>query len=516
MKKIAFLILILSFIFQNCEDPNKGKEFAIFNGQTIGAYLEEHQEFSLWVSLLKKTNLFNSLTVQNTFTCFAVRNEAVQAYLASKNCGSVEELDEETAAYLVRYHTVMNNIYKSESMSNGKLADTTASGDYLITRYTEGGQILVNESAKLVSRDLEMTNGILHVIDAVLDPVVETAWQVLQRNEKYSIFAEAVEKTGYVNTLNDIRLATNARNYVTVFVVPDEQFKAAGIANFEQLADTFAFGNTHYTDSLNLLNKFVGYHIMKGMNSFNDLAEFDSDKKLKNVSTYAIGELLMIEDISGELIFNRDYNGVGFRLGSAYNIQARNGILHEMDGTMPIFSPSPTYFKLEFTDATYFPEFAGLSWYHKGSSAGQGKTDYLTTEDFPYIRWQTVPEGGGRVWYETRATWSGFFDNYDVLAANMGSVGWWEMDLPSIVKGKYKVAFQYHFAVGRGTYQVSFDGKNVGAPVVFGATGSTYTKKISDMGIVNFTETGEHTIRFTVVSPGNMELDYITFTPVND
>lgn len=524
MRKITYLILLaFSVLLFNCEDPNKDKDFAIFDGVSVGTWLESNPDFSLWTALLKRTDLFGALTVKNTFTCFAARNSAVQAYLEKNNCTSVDELEIETARYLMRYHTIVGLKIEAAAMSNGKLADTTASGDYLVTKYTEGSVIYVNDSSRIVTKDVQMLNGVLHVLDRVLDPIMDPVWTVLSDNPEYSLFAEAVQKTGYDKKLSEIRLNTGAKSYTTLFVVPNDVFHANNIEKFEDLVDLYAFGRTDFTDSTNLLNKYVGYHMIQGVNSFNDLAKFDTEKKLKNISTYASNELIMIEDIKGILYFNKDEDldgdgeaDGGYRLRSKYNIQGRNGLIHEIDGLMPVYSPDPTTFKLEFTDASYFPEFTSLSWYHKSSSSGQGKTNYLNLTDvneFPYIRWKTMPEGGGSVWYETRSTWGNFFDNADVLAANMGSVGWWEMDIPAIVKGKYKVSFKHHLAHARGTYQVSFDGKNVGAPVVFGKA-NTYTNKITDLGIVNFAETSTHTIRFTVVNPGFMEIDYITFEPV--
>lgn len=189
MRKITYLIVLaFSVLLFNCEDPNKDKDFAIFDGVSAGAWLESQPEFSLWTALLKRTNMFNALTVKNTFTCFAAKNAAVEEYLKKKlgtDRASIEDLDLETARYLVRYHNIVGLQIETSAMTNGKLADTTASGDYLVTKFTEGGVIYVNDSSRIVGKDIPMINGVLHVLDKVMDPVVDPVWVLLNETPEY-------------------------------------------------------------------------------------------------------------------------------------------------------------------------------------------------------------------------------------------------------------------------------------------------------------------------------------------
>ena len=173
---------------------------------------------------------------------------------------------------------------------------------------------------------------------------------------------------------------------------------------------------------------------------------------------------------------------------------------------MPGFVPKLSTVKIEFSDKNYFPEYAAISFYRSG-----GGTYDLDTVNFPYVRWYTIPEGVGKVQNHRRTGWGIKLDYTDVVQVNLGSIGWVEFDLPTIVKGKYRVSLNYHYAMDRGSYQFSFDpkngdsGKNIGAPVDFKSTG--YSGKLSTLGIINFTETSGHTLRATVVRSGLMELE---------
>ena len=230
----------------------------------------------------------------------------------------------------------------------------------------------------------------------------------------------------------------------------------------------------------------------------------------------ANNEMIMVEDVSNEVVINRDstLNQFVHIVDTVYNKQAINGIYHEIDHLMPVFVPKLSTVKIEFSDKNYFPEYAAISFYRSG-----GGTYDLDTVNFPYVRWYTIPEGVGKVQYHRRTGWGIKLDYTDVVQVNLGSIGWVEFDLPTIVKGKYRVSLNYHYAKDRGSYQFSFDpkngdsGKNIGAPVDFKSTG--YSGKLSTLGIINFTETSGHTLRATVVRSGLMELDYILFEPVN-
>ncbi|MGL5683759.1 MAG: fasciclin domain-containing protein [Marinifilaceae bacterium] len=518
MKKyITYTILFSLLSFLGCESASSDESFAKEEGMTIGDYLESNRDFSLWTSLLKSAKLFDALTVRNTFTCFVPTNATVDAYAKELNLASLDEMKPADLIHLLKYHVIEGTQYQRIQMKNGKLADTTASGDYLISKYSGDLNVVINDRASLVGTEIKTSNGLIHIVDKCLDPITESVKDIVATESRYSLFNELVQITG-VDTayMQNIYNALGNKYYVTLFVVSNDVFKSEEIESVEDLIERFSPHRDDYTNKQNPLNKYAAYHLISGMQSFSDLADFEQGPRVKNIATLAKGELITVQD-NGTFSINYDEESDQpiLTFGKTnYNIMARNGMIHEVTGIMPIYSPKPVSFKLELTDGSYFPEFTGLEWYRKGSSSGQGKTNNLTMEAFPFIRYETIPENTGRIWYETRSTWTGgYFDNADVLAANCGPVGWWEMDLPAIIKGKYKVKMQIHKAVSRGVWQLSVNGVKVGAPIQFVGTG--YTKTTVDVGVVNLRETGAPTIRFTVVSAGQMEVDYIIFEPVN-
>lgn len=514
MRKVALYIglLLLMLCTTQCDDKLKDDVLTVYDEQPIGLFLESKEEFSEWVEMLKYTGYFNALNVKDQYTCFVPTNEAVRTYLQEKNYASIRAIPLDVARYIVRYSVIASTQnYYSSAFGNGKLQDSTASGDYLITKFRAGGvnAIYVNDVARIVSKDVEVTNGVIHVIDKVLDPVLRTLKDVVETEPSYSIFREALRLTGLDVVLDQIYV-DGRKNYRTLLMVPDEVFAAdpAAITNIQGLIRELGAGTDGYTLKDNPLFKYVAYHLVVSNSAVSDLAEFPENATSKNVVTMAEGELFNVSDIKGELFLNRDSEGkqiIRFRDGRT-DIQARNGFVHEVDQVMRVYSPEPSVVLFEFTD---YAEFRALPIFRVINSGVNNQKESFTRETAPQeIRWMTIPDGNCSLAYENRTSWGNLL-YMDAVTVSLGNVGWIEFDLPQIVKGKYKVSLGKGNYGSRGTYQIILDGARLGSALYFGGGGSY----LQELGQVNFKTTSSHTIRFSVVKNGGMEVDYILFEP---
>lgn len=527
MKKNIIIWFALLLLFANCEDPDKGSNFTVMEGNPIANYLDSEGTYREWCDLLKRLDLFNALNLDGTSTCFVPKQEAFRRYMDKNGYASVNDIPTDVATYLVKYHIISTRDYLTRNFPNGKLRDTTESGDYLITEYSGGSTIWVNGVAKIVQQDIACTNGHVQVISEVLEPVMETVWGKLQQEQRYSIFKEAVSLTGYDQKLDRIRQQGNSgREYSTLFVVNDSVFNAYGVEDIDGLKNLLNCNTTDYTDVSNPLNQFVGYHILNALYSFNDLANYETTNMpngKKEKILYPIGDrqTALIEDISGQLIINRE-NGGGTVLDlSRMNYLLRNGVVHEINNLMMPFEPAPITFVFEFTDYEHVPPFASVSNY-RTTVSGNFST-VLDPEIFKdYMRWESVPQGAAyvtyKVWYGTWNVGSGFpsgseanFLYADQLAVNTGNIGWIEINTPVIIKGKYKLKIRTPIGPTRGTYQVFFDGEKAGSPLV--AEGG-YSNKTHELGDFEFRETKKHVVRLASVKSGIIELDFIMFEPI--
>ena len=119
--------------------------------------------FTTLVAAVEAAGLVDTLKGEGPFTVFAPTDEAFAALPE----GTVEGLlaDPDALAAILTYHVVAGKVMSTD-LSDGMMAATVNGAE--ITIGTEGG-VTVND-ANVVTADIEATNGVIHVIDAVILP----------------------------------------------------------------------------------------------------------------------------------------------------------------------------------------------------------------------------------------------------------------------------------------------------------------------------------------------------------
>src|SRR6056297_2754202 len=139
--------------------------FAGGHSKDIVATAQEAGSFGTLLAAVEAAGLVETLQGEGPFTVFAPTDEAFAALPE----GTVEELlkpeniDQLTA--ILTYHVVPGKVMSSD-LSNDMSAETVQGGT--VTIMTEGG-VTVN-GANVVTADVEASNGVIHVIDAVIMP----------------------------------------------------------------------------------------------------------------------------------------------------------------------------------------------------------------------------------------------------------------------------------------------------------------------------------------------------------
>lgn len=133
---------------------------------TIVEIAAGNDDFSTLVAAVKAADLAEVLQGEGPYTVFAPTNEA----FAALPDGTVDMLlkpeNKDKLVEVLTYHVVAGEVYAKDVVTLDS-ATTVQGGDVKIT--TQDGKVMV-DNAHVVSSDIAASNGVIHVIDAVILP----------------------------------------------------------------------------------------------------------------------------------------------------------------------------------------------------------------------------------------------------------------------------------------------------------------------------------------------------------
>jgi len=185
------------FILTGCE---KEEQMTPVSDMTIAEYALSDDNFSILVQALTKAELVNVLNGEGNFTVFAPTNAAFTALFAQLEISGISDLSKETLTPILLYH-VLGTEAKSSMITTGYYSTLSpAQGSYLSLKVDVSSGVKLNKNTNVTTADVDVKNGVIHVIDKVLLPpsVVDQALA----NDSFSILVQAVVKAGLVETLS--------------------------------------------------------------------------------------------------------------------------------------------------------------------------------------------------------------------------------------------------------------------------------------------------------------------------
>ncbi|WP_415182817.1 fasciclin domain-containing protein [Phaeovulum sp.] len=122
-------------------------------------------DFTTLVAAVQAAGLVDTLKGDGPFTVFAPTDAAFAALPA----GTVDDLlkpeNKDKLTAILTYHVVPGKVMSTD-LSNNMMAKTAQGSEVTIT--TDGGAKV--DGANITAADIEATNGVIHVIDAVILP----------------------------------------------------------------------------------------------------------------------------------------------------------------------------------------------------------------------------------------------------------------------------------------------------------------------------------------------------------
>jgi transforming growth factor-beta-induced protein len=194
----GMIALMGIFILTGCEKSEDDMKQAA--DMTIAEYASSDANFSILVQALAKADLVNVLNGTGNFTVFAPTNDAFTALFNELGISGIDALSRETLTPILLYH-VLGTEAKSSMISTGYYSTLSpAQGSTLSLKVDVSSGVKLNKTANVTTADVDVKNGVIHVIDKVLLPpsVVDQALN----NDSFSILVQAVVKANLVDVLN--------------------------------------------------------------------------------------------------------------------------------------------------------------------------------------------------------------------------------------------------------------------------------------------------------------------------
>ncbi|MFC2079997.1 fasciclin domain-containing protein [Bacteroidota bacterium] len=514
---VLFTFSLLIFTVESC-DTTVPQAFIGDDVITISKYIENNPEnYSKFWELMVSTNMEITLSAYNPddpgnnggYTLFLPTNAAFDQYISdSEKYSSFTELlnDKDFANLLVRYHLINAKI-ESNDFPFGDLPDTTVTGDLLTIEFDDSKDTtvyLINSTAPVIRTNIELTNGYIHVLGSVLNPIAFSSYNYLSGKEDFSIFTEALRITGLKDTLGIYRTNSKGKivkNRYTLLAEPDSVYAKQGIYSIDDLINKYQAQGTDVSNFESDFYQYTAYHIMEGSFFIDD---FDGTE---NFNTYAnfpiqidaqfdikINEGLDTLDIVIEGQDTTYINYVRILLNKS-NILTKNGAIHVLQDHMEVVTPRVTSKSFQFNEEDI------IDIYKK--TPGEY---YLYPEDMEFLKW----EGTENVKYVKSDDNIPAGNNDYIEIQDNFSI---EYTIPKLLPGKYEVRIKAESKNSENaTIQVYVDGKRMGSSFDLTSGGNPYdTFKV---GTVNFLLFETHVVKINALLPGKFIWDLVQFKPI--
>lgn len=271
---------------------------------TIKEVVTETPQLSKLVTALAKAELADTLDSNGPFTVFAPNNDA----FTKAGLNNLDSLSSAQLKPILNSHVVNGEIKSSDIQSGAK---ETAGGSHIYFSKNSTG-LYINGTIKVISSDLDASNGVIHTIDNVITPPTSSLVQLIGGDSDYS---ELVALAAQADTSVANALAAAAQNGMTVF--------APSNAAFTALYATTPKDSLLAPANKAMLTNILLYHVLPGRVFTTDLPNVTGEVATANPAAKVTFDLSGGTKIVGKTS--------GASNVTTTNILGTNGVIHKID-----------------------------------------------------------------------------------------------------------------------------------------------------------------------------------------
>jgi transforming growth factor-beta-induced protein len=281
--------------------------------KTIVDIAVEDGRFTTLVAAVQAADLGETLSSEGPFTVFAPTDDAFAALPE----GTIEALLADIPALtdILLYHVVPGKVMAADVVGlDGQSAETALAGKSIDIK-VDMGTVYLNEEVKVIITDIEASNGVIHVIDAVLLPPSDEAM-----SEKMDIVDTAVADGRFTTLVAAAQAAElvdtlKSEGPFTVFAPTDDAFAALPAGTLDSLL---------LAENKQQLTDILLYHVVPGNVMAADVVGLDG----QSAETALAGKSISIKIDGDKVILNDSVNVI------ITDIETSNGVIHVIDAVL--------------------------------------------------------------------------------------------------------------------------------------------------------------------------------------
>jgi len=229
---IAVVLMLLSAVFFSCEDDNSSVHYV--DNNLITYVLADNFNLELFYTAVTRSGRDGLLTEPGPFTVLAPSDDAFNTYGYNTE-EAVMTIGQQRVTQLTDYH-ILSGTYRLDQLPflfNQQL-ETMDGGKLFVTHWVKGQDTVITvNGARIVAENIDTSNGLIHVIDRVLEPYVhDNLADGIAAQADLTLFFQALKSSGVAEQLSQ------PGTYYTVFAPNNAAMISAGYATLEQVENT--------------------------------------------------------------------------------------------------------------------------------------------------------------------------------------------------------------------------------------------------------------------------------------
>ncbi|MFO0828633.1 MAG: fasciclin domain-containing protein [Phycisphaerales bacterium] len=209
---------------KDANDAVKSATDAVTGQKTIVETAVAAGNFKTLTVLLQTAGLVETLNGKGPFTVFAPTDEAFAKLPRDLTDSLIAGENHDRLAAILKYHVVAGNVKAADAM---KLSFATSLLGQRLDLKSGSGMLMV-DAAKVTKADIVCSNGVIHVIDAVLMPIEGNVIEVARGTGTFATLLAALESSG----MNE---ALKGAGPFTLLAPTDEAFRNLPKGTLEDL-----------------------------------------------------------------------------------------------------------------------------------------------------------------------------------------------------------------------------------------------------------------------------------------